>query len=237
VAETGARQGQRQYVKYSFYRVDPAWRRLPEEERAAGKRELEAVVSEVSGRMLVRSYSLVGLRGDADFLLWQVAWKVEELQAMAAQVYRTGLGKYLTMPYSYFALTRHSPYLGAHRHRGQEGAGATLRPSRQEYPYLIVYPFVKTPAWYQLPQEERQRMMDQHFTVGHKYPAVRINTTYSFGLDDQEHVVAFETTDLGDFLELVMELRGAAARPFTLRDTPTFTCVAGGIGEVLETLG
>ena len=36
-------------------------------------------------------------------------------------------------------------------------------------------------------------MMDEHITIGHKYPSVKLNTTYSFGLDDQEFVVAFET--------------------------------------------
>ena len=227
----------RQYVKYSFYKVDAVWRRLPVEEQEAGRRELEAVVGEFASRMLLRSYTLVGLRGDVDFLLWQVAEEVEELQALATRVYRTGLGKYLSMPYSYFALTRRSPYLGHHRHSGQEGVRSTLRPSQGEYPYLIVYPFVKSHDWYQLPQEERQRLMNQHITIGHKYPTVRINTTYSFGLDDQEHMVAFETTGLGDFLELVMELRESQMRPYTLRDTPIFTCLAAELREVLESLG
>ena len=230
-------QEKRQCVKYSFYKLDPVWRRLPDQEREAGKRELEAVVEESSGRMLLRGYSLVGLRGDVDFLLWQVATSIEDVQSLATQVYRTGLGKYLSMPYSYFALTRASPYLGVHRHSGQEGARPTLRAARREYPYLIVYPFVKTHEWYQLAQEERQRMMDQHFAIGHKYPTVRINTSYSFGLDDQEHVVAFETTDLSDFLTLVMELREAEARPYTLRDTPIFTCLAAPLHQVLESLG
>ena len=227
----------RQCVKYSFYAVDPAWRRLPEKERESGKQELAAVVEEFADRMTVRSYSLVGLRGDADFLLWLASWELEELHTLASQVYRTGLGKYLTMPYSYLSLTRRSPYLGSHRHQGQEGLRTTLRPQGPEHPYLIVYPFVKTHEWYQLSKEERQRMMEQHFAVGHKYPTVRINTTYSYGLDDQEHVVAFETGELGDFLDLVMELRESAARPYTLRDTPIFTCIAKDIREALDALG
>ena len=228
---------QPQYVKYSFYQVDPAWRRLPPEEREAGKREMEAVVMEAAERMLVRTYTTVGLRGDADLLLWQVAPSVEEVQSLATQVYRTGLGTYLSMPYSYFSLTRHSPYLEGHRHEGQEGARGEIRTPLQEYPYLIVYPFVKSHDWYQLSQEERQGMMQQHFSVGHKYPSVRINTTYSYGVDDQEHMVVFEAMDLGAFQELVMELRGSQARPYTERDTPIFTCLAAGVREALDTLG
>ena len=110
-----------------------------------------------------------------------------------------------------------------------------LRP--EDHPYLVVYPFVKTHGWYQLPQEERQRMMGQHFTIGHKYPGVHINTAYSFGLDDQDHVVSFNVTDLGEFMELVMEMRESAARPYTERDTPIFTCRKGELSEVLESIG
>jgi chlorite dismutase len=228
-------EGVRQFVKYSFYRVDPAWRRLPDGEREDHRRELEAVVGEFGGRMEVRSYTLVGLRADVDFLLWQVATDLRDVQEMATGVYRTGLGKYLTMPYSYLALTRRSPYVGGHRHPGQEGASATLRP--EDAPYLVVYPFVKTDGWYQLSREERQGMMTQHFTIGHKYPGVHINTTYSFGLDDQDHVVSFNVTDLGEFLELVMEMRESSARPYTERDTPIFTCRKGEVMGVLESLG
>ena len=76
-------EGVRQFVKYSFYRVDPAWRRLPDGEREDHRRELEAVVGEFGGRMEVRSYTLVGLRADVDFLLWQVATDLRDVQEMA----------------------------------------------------------------------------------------------------------------------------------------------------------
>ena len=227
----------RQFVKYNFYRVDPAWRRLGQECRRSQKKEFAAVVAEHSDGMVLRSYSLVGLRADADLLLWLIAEDVEELHGLAAQLNQTALAGYMDLTHSYFALTRRSPYLGGHRHAGQEGTRSVLRPSRQEYPYLIVYPFLKTHDWYQLPKIDRQRMMGQHFAVGHKYPGVRINTTYSYGLDDQEHVVSFETADLGEFLELVMDLRESAARPYTLRDTPIFTCLARPLGEALDALG
>ena len=103
--------------------------------------------------------------------------------------------------------------------------------------YLFVYPFVKTRAWYQLPLEERQRIMDDHINVGNKYPSVRLHTTYSFGLDDQEFVVAFETDAPHDFLDLVMELRETKGSLYTLCDTPIFTCVAKPFVEILKDLG
>jgi len=86
-------------------------------------------------------------------------------------------------------------------------------------------------------QAARQGMMDEHIEVGSKYRSVKLNTTYSFGLDDQEFVVAFETDKPGDFLDLVMEMRGTEASRFTLRDTPTFTCLARSLDEALDSLG
>lgn len=80
-------------------------------------------------------------------------------------------------------------------------------------------------------------MMDEHIRVGHEWPDVKLNTTYSYGLDDQEFVVAFETDYIGRFLDLLMALRLTEASRYTLRDTPSFTCVAMSIGECLDALG
>ena len=224
-----------QLVKYNFYAVEPEWRRLPEADRERGKAEFMAVVDEFSSHMFLRSYCLVGLRHDADFLLWQACDTLEELQEMAIRLRSTHLGRYLQQPYSYLSMTRRSQYVEGHRHVGQEGAHVRLHPG--DAGYFIVYPFVKTHDWYQLPQEERQQMMNEHFLVGHKYPSVKINTTYSFGLDDNDFVVAFETDSPDDFLELVMELRSSRARPYTERDTPIFTCIHRPLKETLDALG
>ena len=230
-----ARSESRQFVKYNFYRVDPLWRRLSQDERSEGKAEFAAVVEESADHLFTRSYSLVGLRGDADILLWQATDTLESLQEVATRLWSTGLGRYLSQPYSYLAMTHRSQYVGQHRHAGQEGTKARLQPGNARY--LVVYPFVKTQEWYVLPQQERQRMMDDHIRIGHDYPSVKINTTYSFGLDDQEFVVAFETDSPSDFLDLVMELRGSEGRLYTLRDTPIFTCIHRSIDETLESLG
>lgn len=225
----------RQFVKYSFYKVDPLWRRLPDAERQDGKREFAAVVEEFAAESFTQSYSLVGLRGDADFLLWQAADSLESIQEVATRMWNTQLGSYLTQTHSYLAMTNRSQYVGHHRHSGQEGTGVKLHPGDAKY--FIVYPFLKTREWFLLPQEERQRMMSDHIALGHKYPSVKINTTYSFGLDDQEFVVAFETDEPGDFLDLVMDLRGTEGSLYTLRDTPIFTCIRRPIDETLDSLG
>ncbi|MDP3912062.1 MAG: chlorite dismutase family protein [Gemmatimonadales bacterium] len=223
----------RQVVRYGFYRLDPAWRRLTAERQASAKIEFGETLERYHGRLLLRPYGLVGIRGDCDFLLWQVAEDLDALVELQTALNRTDLGAYLTIPYSYLAMTRRSIYEfpadPGHEQR------LVIQPSAAKY--LFVYPFIKTRAWYSLAKPERQRMMDEHVRVGRKYPQIRLNTTYSYGLDDQEFIVAFEGDSPGEFLDLVMELRDSEASSYTLRDTPTFTCVQMSLWDMLDTLG
>jgi len=224
----------RQIVKYAFYRVDAAWRGLPDEDRAAARKELAELIDSWRERIpMLRPYSTVGMRGDADMLLWSAAKTLEEIRDLESEIRKTSLGRWLETPHSYLAMTKRSQYEDrldpAHREKLQ------VKPGRAKY--LFIYPFVKTRAWYLLPFEERQTMMDAHIEVGHRYPTVKLNTTYSFGLDDQEFVVAFETDVPEDFLDLVMALRETRSSEFTLRDTPIFSCIAGDPLAVLESLG
>lgn len=224
----------RQFVRFAFYRLDPVWRRLPAGEREAHRRELGEVVERWADRILLRTYSTLGTRGDCDFLIWQVSTELSDFQELAADVSATDLGAYLETPYSYLSMTKHSTYVSEHVHPEQEGTRLVIAPG--DCRYLFVYPFVKTRAWYTLPMAERQRMMNVHIATGHKYKSVKINTTYSFGLDDQEFVLAFETDEPADFLDLVQELRDTEASSYTLRDTPIFTCVLTPIGAILDSL-
>src|SRR2546422_6127090 len=225
-------KGRRRVVKFSFYRVDPAWRALPSSERECGTRAVSDTVQAFSDRLQIRSYSLVGTRGDADLLLWQIGDELEDIQQLASFINGTPMGPYLTMPYSYLAMTRPSIYVSREEGRGER---LELQPGASKY--LFVYPFVKTREWYQLSLDQRQKMMDEHIRIGRKYPSVKLNTTYSFGLDDQEFVVSFETDEPADFLDLVMELREARSSLFTLRDSPAFTCIAMPLREALDAIG
>jgi len=221
-----------QYVKYTFFTVDPLWRGLSESEKKRSKEEFSALVA--SSDLLIRAYSLMGMRSDAELLLWLVSPDLEGINKFATLAMNTRLGQYLTVSHSYLAMTRRSTYIDEHSHENGESR-TRIRPMGRKY--LFVYPFVKTHAWYQLSLEERQRMMNEHFKVGHLYPEVKVHTTYSFGLDDQEFVLGFETDDPSRFLDLVMELRSAEQRPYTEKDTPIFTCLLGTIEEVLDSIG
>lgn len=221
----------RQIVKFSFFRVAPSWRIISPDQRASAKQEFGDVVDRWADKLQIRSYSASGTRGDADFLLWQIGESLDDIQGLHTDLMRTPMGPHLSMPYSYLAMTRRSQYVSP------EEATSRLHLHPADSKYFFVYPFVKTRAWYQLPLEERQAMMDEHIRVGRKYPSVKLNTTYSFGLDDQEFVVSFETDEPADFLDLVMELREAKTSLYTLRDTPTFTCISMSLRDTLEAIG
>lgn len=212
----------RQYLKYTFFKIRPEWRRLAKEERDAGKRRFLEALGVARPSTTLRSYSLVGIRGDADFLLWTISDSLEAVQRLVSDIQATPLGGYLDIPYSYLAMSQKSQYLGRHQHVDQEGTRRTPKDAA----YLFVYPFTKKREWYGLPFPERQRIMGPHFQIGHKFPGIKIHTGYSFGLDDHEFVLAFEGDDPGSFLDLVQELRPTEASRFTEVETPIFTCVA-----------
>jgi chlorite dismutase len=229
----------RQFVRFAFYRVRPEWRQRDAGQRAADRAEVAALVRETAARenVVLRTYSLVGTRGDADLMVWMVSEDLGEFHRFSATLNGTSMAAYLEQPYHYFAMTKRSMYVDQHEHPGQEGRSSRLVIVPGGRRYLFVYPFVKTRAWYRLSAEERQRQMDEHIGTGHRYPGVKINTTYSFGLDDQEFVVAFESDSAADFLDLVQEMRGSEASTHTVRDTPSFTCIAMDIGDVLAAVG
>jgi chlorite dismutase len=217
---------ERQFVKYTFLKVDPAWRRLDPDERAVHKREFLAACEDFAQDRLLRAFSLVGTRGDADMLLLSQATNLERIHEFHVVLAQSGLMKWCSVPYSFLALTKESEYSDESR--------LEIRPARGKY--MFVYPFVKTRAWYALPSDERWRIMQEHISVGREYPSVDLNTSYSFGLDDQEFVVAFETDDPRDFMDLVHKLRMTESSSYTLRDTPMFTCVAASVERALAAL-
>jgi chlorite dismutase len=203
-----------QYVAYTFYRVDPAWRRLPVEEREAGKDAFAEVVEDWAGRMdSLRSYSVSGVRADSDFFLWKITPRYLDLEAFGTALNATPLAGWLESPYSYLATTKASQYTQARRARKVVPRGS---------PYLVVYPFVKVRPWYALPTEDRQRAMEEHMRIGHEFETIHNHTTYSFGIDDQEFMTAFECEEPADFMHLMLTLRESEASRYTERDTPIF---------------
>src|SRR5215212_6446307 len=221
-----------QYINYVFFKLAPEWRMLPDEERERGKKELLAVAEEHGNNMLLRSFSLLGLRSDADFMLWRIGYDLDAFEEMTSALLKSGLGKYLSAAYSYFGLARRSIYVGEHT-PGFENRRYIVP---GEGDYLFVYPFVKTRAWYRLPLEERQRMMDEHMQIGRKHYPIKNNPAYCFGIDDYESILSFEAESPEKFQDLMMELRESEASAYTELDTPIFTCRRRPLAKILESL-
>ena len=217
----------RTFAKFSFFKVDPAWRRQDAGLRAADKQEFLAACEDFAQDRSLRAYSTIGTRGDVDLVLLSQSPNLDDLHTFHVVLGQSGLAKWSETPYSFLSTTKLSPY-------SEEQARPEICISERKYMFL--YPMVKQRRWYGLPTEERGRIMKSHIEVGRRYPEITINTTYSFGLDDQEFVVAFEGDDPAMFLDLVQELRPTESSEYTERETPIFTCVALSLRKALDAL-
>ena len=218
------------FVHAWLLRLDPAWRRLPVDDRRADVATFCAAAGRAEAQLLQHSYSTIGLRAEGDVLLWRLSESLEAVEQSAGDLLAAGIGRWMTPALSMIGLTRPSQYVK--RPTAQEQSLFSGERSR----YLIVYPFVKSTEWYLAPAEERQAVMKSHMRVGHAYPQVRQLLAYSFGLDDQEFIVAYETDDLVAFQDLVRDLRATESRRSTVRDTPIVTGIRRPLGEILSLL-
>ena len=217
----------RTFAKFSFFKIDPAWRRRDAELRAADKQEFLAACEDFGIDRSLRAYSTIGTRGDVDLVLLSQSPNLEDIHTFHVVLGQSGLAKWAETPYSFLSMTKPSPY-------SEEQARAEICVSERKY--LFLYPMVKQRRWYGLAPEERGRIMKSHIEVGRRYPEITINTTYSYGIDDQEFVVCFEGDDPGMFLDLVNELRPTESSEYTELETPIFTCVAMSVGKALDAL-
>ena len=235
-ASTGAPSTpvKRQYVSFHFYKLMPEFRRLPQDQQSSMLQQFAKLV-EANDRqkMILLTYSCIGTRADVDLMFWEISFNLDVIQEFTAAVNRLPLAGYLTTPHSFLAQTKRSTYLDK-LDPSHDESRTIIRPGK--YKYVFVYPFVKKREWYLLSKHTRQGIMDEHIEIVTKYQSVRLNTTYSFGLDDQEFVVAFETESPGDFLDLVQELRESEGSRYTERDTPIFTAVQTPVRELIKNL-
>jgi chlorite dismutase len=218
------------FVHAWLLRLDPAWRRRGAEERRADVDAFCTAAARAERRLLQLSYSTIGLRAEGELLLWRMAERIEDVEETAADLLASGLGRWMSPALSMIGMTRPSQYVK--RPTTQEQSLFTGERSR----YLVVYPFTKSTEWYLTSAEERQEIMKGHMRVGHAYPQVRQLLAYSFGLDDQEFIVAYETDDLVAFQDLVRDLRATESRRSTVRDTPIVTGIHRPLGEILGLL-
>ncbi len=216
------------FFSFSFFRIDPKWRWMADLAKEESAKEVENVIK--NSGIKFRSYSTVGMRDDAEFLFWFAARTVDEIQDVVSKIYLTVFGKYITPSRTYLSCTRPSIY-------AQKGTTLPLVAGAEPRKYAIVYPFTKTREWYLLPAGQRKQMMEQHIAAGQKYPGIVLNTTYSFGIHDEDFMLAFECDDLREFQDLIMDLRETHVSRYVAVDTPMIVCISKDIIPLVSSLG
>ncbi|CAN5830427.1 chlorite dismutase family protein [soil metagenome] len=219
------------YIHVLALAIEPPWRARPLEDRFADLAGF-ATAAQLSGAgVRTLSYTSVGLEPSVDILLWRTGPALDALESAAATVLASRLGPWLRVRHAFLGRTAPSQYVTA---PSEQESGLTREGSGR---YLVVYPFTKSADWYLLSREARQGIMNEHMRVGRGYPSVRQALAYSFGLDDQDFIVAYETDDLVAFGELVRELRATESRRSTVRDTPLLVGVRRSLDELPGLLG
>jgi chlorite dismutase len=219
---------------FETYRFTPVfWQLHGEDRRGAARGWLDALHPTAEALSL---YVTTGVESRSDVLVWSTA-RVEELgdphEFFTGRAAREAAHRAFVEPvHVLWGLTRASEYSAAAKSAQEIDPFAEGRA-----PYLVAYPFTKTSDWYLLGAETRQGMMNEHIRVGKQYREIKQLLLYSFGLQDQEFVVVYETEDLPLFSRLVHELRDTQARPYTRSDTPLHTGIHVEPDAWLDTLG
>jgi chlorite dismutase len=219
------------FATYRF--TEPFWGLGREQRKTRAAKWCEAIRGSADAAHL---YLIQGIEDRADVLVWSTA-QVEEpgtpagffrARSQAESAHRD----ILAPAHVLWGMTRPSEYSRAAKSAQEIDPFAAHRK-----PYLIVYPFTKTAAWYLLGRETRQGMMNEHIRIGKQYQVITQLLLYSFGLQDQEFVVVYETEDLGLFSKLVYDLRDTEARRYTRADTPLHTGVLMSPDDWVATVG
>jgi chlorite dismutase len=208
-----------------FRATDRVADRSETDRRATCNAVLTALDAHKDSVSLRGAYSTIGLTAGVDLILWVVADQAESFQRLAADLRRQPVGGALEMRHAYLGVGSTSQYDPNHGPAFLRG----IPPKR----YLSVYPFTKTPEWFLLPFEQRRDLMVEHGKMGHEFPSILTNTVNSFGIADQEFVVALEDDDPATLVKMVQRLRAAKVREYTRVDTPIFLGLRDEPGAVI----
>ncbi len=226
----------RQFVNFSFLKLNSAWRRLPMAERREHKDEVLRLLLRWNNEdMRILTYSMGGFRADSDFALWRICYSLDCLNVSHTDLMKTHLGGYLDVTHSFLGMTKRSQYLMGHEQENDLAMRGYIKPGGTRY--LVVYPFTKTREWYLRPFEERQRVVNEQMKAAQEFSRIRMNSVYSYGLDDNEFVIALETDFPEDLVDMGMRLREVENSLFILRDVPRLCCLKVSAEEMLERLG
>ena len=225
---------QKQFVNYIFFRVNPDWRKLPEESKESYRKEFLQVFESYSDRLLSFSYSLVGFDSKADLMLWRISDSLDVIQDMTSALYKTEFGSFLETTNNYLSATKKKMFISPDE---KEEAEDRFHIVAGEKTYHFVFPCAKNRDWYEKNGDEREKLLEENFLIGNKFRNIKIHLTHAFGFSEQEFIVSFETNEPKDFLALAEDLSQTAGSKTTLRGAPTYTCRQKTLIECLEAVG
>jgi chlorite dismutase len=168
-------------------------------------------------------YDVSGMRADADLMVWMHGPSAESLQAALRSLRRTPAGATCTLAWS--AMGTHRPAEFSRDHV------PSFMQDTQPLPWLCMYPFVRSYEWYLLPEDERRAMLREHGVAGRVFTDVQANTVSSFALNDYEWILALESVDLHDLVDMMRDLRATQARRHVREEIPFYT------GRLVDTDG
>lgn len=220
-------QPESQYGAFWLFKRKEDWRDKLHPQWDATVEEFAAVVENPGEGVTVRAtYSSMGLCADVEMIIWAHAPELGQLSALAVKLDRTVIGATLIMHENYIGTAGMSQYDPTHGPAFIKGIPAKR--------YLSVYPFTKTPDWFLIDYAERRRLMLEHGEMGREFSELLTNTLNSFGIQDQEFIVALEDDDPNQLVLMVQKLRGAEVRKYTSVDTPIFLGDKKPVREVLD---
>ena len=191
--------------------------------------EVENLMKAWEGRVDVRgTYSTVGFRADADLMLWLVGAAAHDVQRFLVEFKRTAAGRRLETTWTFMGVVKPAEFTADHAPAFVKGDAPKA--------FACVYPFVRTPAWYLLPREERSELLREHGVMGREFPDVLANTTSAFGLGDWEWILAFEADQADRLVDCIRRLRDAEARRFTKEEIPFVTGIRKSVAEAFDDL-
>ena len=215
-------------INYTMYSV---FARTSAVSASAAADALAAIEKATEGKgLVVRGwYDVAGFRADADLMVWWHAPSSETLQDAYLALRASELGETLVPVWSQVGLHRAAEFNRAHIPAFLAG--------EQPKQNICVYPFVRSTEWYLLPDDERKQMLREHGMMAAPYPDVRANTVASFALGDYEWLLSFECDELYRILDLMRDLRAAAARRHMREEQPFFTGRRRELAKIVQSWG
>jgi chlorite dismutase len=202
-----------QYMNFLFLRLDPAYHQLMMNEKVVAKQEFMACFDSFQSKMPLASYVMTGLRADCDVLLWRVNQSLDELYHMACRLQDSGIGRFLYPVYSFLGTVSGAQYASSPQVYGKPSSPSPIGNS----PYLFVRP-LSAKAAARLARTPRLHVAD------------------CAGLDDQECVLAFETSDLAEYRTLLSDVEPAHGAPEG-SGPPNFACLLREMRDIVDSLG